>query len=319
MEFRIKQFHLLENKNPNLPLLSTQWDAFINDFLAITTCQYEIESQKKQVLVCAQPKSASTFISMALERILGLRLFNYSETIPLDAAVQQIHPGLTSTMKAITPNHILDFTRILTLSAMNIDTACHTHTIANIQSLWHISQVKNFALIVTTRNVPDALISFRDHIVRDFKNGVTPVGARYQFGDIIWRFRTESALERFMQGTLEYQMDVMIDLYAPWMFDFLVSWEVARRDKLFDIFFMPYEELVSDDANLIARAASFLGRHVDEGQVLHGLQQVQGGRNFRFNVGKIGRGKKAMTATQVERMERLASYHGEDEILQKYL
>lgn len=144
--------------------------------------------------------------------------------------------------------------------------------------------------MVLLRDIPDALVSRRDMLLRDrwCANLIAPL-----------------ARERFFALDRERQLDVVLDLFAPDFLGFSLGW-LALRGSDFRPVFARYEDLVADEVGFVLRIAAELELPCDAGRVREVAQEIRAEGGINFSTGEIGRGRKEFSPAQFERLARLA-------------
>lgn len=155
---------------------------------------------------------------------------------------------------------------------------------------------KHLTPLVTTRNLPDALISLVDH---------------FQV--------TDNARENFLLPTnfnelpLSRRIDYVIHFYGPWYLKFFKSW--IRYDRFHDVW-LRYEELARSNLHYLEKISSALNLAVSDNALYASAQAGQIIGNKRFNKGVSGRGQELMSPDQLALLRMLidlaeipAKYH----------
>lgn len=140
--------------------------------------------------------------------------------------------------------------------------------------------------IVLTRNVFDAIVSFRDHVVADFQE--TAIFNRPpHFADL----------------DPEGQYDTIIDLVGPWYLGFVSEWQSAAIEKIF----VDYDDLIESPISVTATCLQFLDLTVSPPRLEAAVVDALAAGETRLNVGRKGRGDSALSEDQKTRIRRLAS------------
>lgn len=108
----------------------------------------------------------------------------------------------------------------------------------------------------------------------------------------------------------ETKIDLLIDNFVPWYFQFVASWTAVEKRKALEIMWLTYEELIADKPASVQRVLEFYGL----GAPLRGVQQKiketeSEKRKTRFNKGIAGRGVAALNERQKEKIRGFARYY----------
>ena len=114
------------------------------------------------------------------------------------------------------------------------------------------------------------------------------------------------ATARFLDGSLEIQIDVIIDLFAASYINFFTGWKLYENDDLISPIFVTYEEINLDEIGLVKRVANALDEKVSVDRILQITSNIKAQGGINFNKGIIGRGKKMINDRQIEQLRRLA-------------
>ena len=229
-----------------------------------------VDRTRTRVLIACMPKSGSTYMSQLLRHYLGLPhhylIWDYGKSeqeicwtklaavMKEDAFFVQQHVRATdSTLKA--------------LRLFNIHT------------------------IVMVRNLPDVVVSFRDHILNESPDN--PMA--YVDPDFVnWPERT--------------QYEFIIDMAIPWYLNFLGTWSKASHEPGISLLWLKYSDWIGDTAGTLKKIDAFCGlKHTDE-DAERAIAKAQG-ENIRLNVGRGGRGRELLDEEQLARIRRLMSYY----------
>jgi hypothetical protein len=146
-------------------------------------------------------------------------------------------------------------------------------------------------VVLQGRNLWDCIVSLRDHFLRE--SVATPVC----YVD-----------DSFRGLAPERQLDWVIDLAAPWYFNFYASWYAGRSAGEVDFLWIDYESLCRDVPGQLRRIADYLGVDRSDAEIESAIAR-SAGKPTRFNVGRTGRGQESLTADQKARIARLRSYY----------
>ncbi|MEL6766576.1 MAG: hypothetical protein AAFP17_05300 [Pseudomonadota bacterium] len=143
--------------------------------------------------------------------------------------------------------------------------------------------------VVSLRSIPDALVSYGEHLDR---HGAAPLDLRVAEAGFGAEWQALDPLAR---------RDWLVAHVAPWYVQFLAGWLAAREDG-WRVAFVRFEALKADPVNTAAGALEALDLPADRA----GLEAARGTRR-NFNRGVSGRGRQTFTPAQLERIEALAA------------
>lgn len=241
-----------------------------------TTCSRSVRWQSKLrralsrrahcLFVTALPKSASSYLTSLLAAATGY--IPYS--LVADHANEQD----------------LDLTRLVDSWSMNC--VSHHHTRVTPANLRLIAEF-GIKPVILTRNVFDCMVSLRDHLVRE--NQVTPlvsVGSDYP------------------DWPPERQLDLVVDLAAPWYFRFVAGWQTASVKALW----IDYNAVVDAPTEAAQRIFNFHDIAISEARIADAVQAVGkgGAATIRFNRGEKGRGCRLLSTAQQDRLRALGRH-----------
>lgn len=224
------------------------------------------------IVISAMPKSGSTFLSRAVSAASG-----YSHSFLAYAygnGEQELYlPSV--------------------IDAYGRGTVTQQHFRANPHNL-EILETYGIRPIVLTRNVFDALVSARDHLVKENLDNLPGLQAPRNFRAL--------APER--------QLDFVIDLFAPWYLSFYVSWFRAEAAGV-PFLWMTYEDAIVDWPGAVGRVLEFGGRPASPEDVTRAVAGMASAplQHTRLNHGTAGRGAFLLSAAQRERILRMTRYY----------
>ncbi|MEP6703370.1 MAG: sulfotransferase domain-containing protein [Acidobacteriota bacterium] len=202
--------------------------------------------------------------------------------------------GLTGYRDAFMVNSASQFEQELYLPTLRktapLDTVTQQHCRAsdvNIQMM----QAFGIKPVVLVRNIFDSVIS-----LLDFYNGGASSNSYFR--------------EDYPSLDAVTKLDLIIDNFVPWYFQFAASWSLAEKQKTLEVLWLSYEDLVADKSGSIQKVLRFYGL----GAPLKGIEksieetELKKGKT-RFNKGVAGRGKTGLSDKQKERIVRLARYY----------
>ncbi|HEY1630739.1 MAG TPA: hypothetical protein VGF56_05455 [Rhizomicrobium sp.] len=104
--------------------------------------------------------------------------------------------------------------------------------------------------------------------------------------------------------------DFLIDVVAPWYVGYFATWADAAHHAPDDVRVLRYAQLLADPAAVLQTAL----RHADLPRGRAACQAAldiawRDRDTLRFNQGRAGRGTEYFSTAQLQRLERLLSYH----------
>ncbi len=225
------------------------------------------------LLVAAQMKSGSSFVTTVLGHLTGSPWFNFAP----------FPTGRGGTLNIDLHTLLQNRTRRLIL---------HQHTLGTIMTVQMV-QAFSIPTVVMIRDLADALLSLAEYI----ENGY---GALEMFGDMAAWPRAR-------------RLDAVIDRFGPWMIEHYVSWALAARENRVAPLFLTYDTLVADKTGAIHQIIRHFGLEASEDKIAAVVAQVDQDRaGTRFNKGQTGRGCTALSSPQRARLERMISHYPPD-------
>lgn len=259
-----------------MDILPVQQERFLKTVVSGVVA-YRSTSSHTHVLICAQPKSAGLYLT----QLLALSLDYSNHKIGFNKYGGDLYyPQMLSA----------------TFSGQNTISHCHS---APTPSVCQMIKMLRLRPLVLTRNLLDALVSRRDMLIRD---------------EWTKEMLSAEAVDRFLSGTNEYQMDVVIDLFASEYINFFMSW--VQYGRLFDVptIFCRYNELITDEWTLVSRVAGELGETVSEKKVRDVSSSIKAVGGINLSTGTEGRGQALLSERQISLIREKARIHGcEDE------
>jgi len=236
-------------------------DAFWES-VTMGTIDFPVKTPYANILLCAQPKSASLYIVQLLSFCLGFR--NYQ--IGFDKGGGLIY-----------------YPRLLAAKFTGENTISHCHAEPTLAVLKMIKTL-DLKPIILTRNLLDALVSRRDMLLRDKR---------------AYNILSKHAVNDFVAGSHEYQMDVIIDLFASTYMNFFAGWEQYRDEPALCPIYMTYQELIDDEVGLVQRVAAELHIPLSRSTIEDVSLKISNAGGINFSTGVVGRGKDAFTKQQI--------------------
>ena len=149
------------------------------------------------------------------------------------------------------------------------------------KTLMRFCEAFSIKIVVLRRNIDDAMVSLRDHVLDE--SPVMPM------------FFTKS--DWFAQFSGSKKLDFLIAHAAPWYVAFDVGWSVMTAAAPQQIMRLSYEQLNENSADCVARILEFSGIS-NPTETLQESGVIPSTENTRFNVGKVGRGAEILSKVQ---------------------
>jgi hypothetical protein len=157
------------------------------------------------------------------------------------------------------------------------DTVTQIHLFATRPNTRMLSEL-GITPVVVVRNLADALISLRDHILRE--DYVVPMA---------------QVPASFRKWSQDDQLWFMARMVAPWYLNFFASWQRASADL--NVLWITYNEVVSDTHETICRVLRHNGIDPDHDRIQRAIESIDL-QSVRFNVGVSGRGAQLFSKEQ---------------------
>lgn len=218
--------------------------------------------RRPHILVACMPKSASTYLTSVLANIDGLK--RTSITLSMMQREQEIDP--------------------IRAAMRSLDGYVAQHHVRYSEDTDELMRVFTITPIVLVRDLPDVVISLRDHI----------------------RKRPEMSLAWFTKdhaqlSNLELE-NAIVSLAMPWYINFYVSWHSCPR-----ALWVTYADATERTAEAVKAICSHARIPVSDSVV--GDAIAEAGKQFtRLNVGKSGRGS-SLTQEAMDNLHRLCSFY----------
>lgn len=237
----------------------------------VLTIRKLLGRKRHSIVLAAMPKSGSTFLSRTLQQITGFPDHYLAQTYK--NIEQELH----------VPSLIDGYAR---------DTVTQQHFKANEPN---IELMGKFGIrpTIVYRNIPDVLVSMRDHLNNEALDNMPNLYPPSNFRDL----------------SDADQLEFLVQHAAPWLVAFFVSWERYRESRREQSLCLQYENCRKDWAEALQKILEFYGVPIREELVRDKLQAIanNGGDKFRKNVGVEGRGKSAFDESQLQRIRQLAA------------
>ncbi len=251
-----------------------------------------LETGAKSVLVCAAPKSASTFLVQAMAAAFDLAIASYSH-VRVDA-----HGNET----------LLD--QELSYSSILFRKFAIGHSISQLHvtaSKRNLEIIRNLGVkcIVTQRNLFDTAVSLRDNFVNTTSaDSVLKTNNLYAPGHgVFFRMPPFNERRKARLGSEAEQYDFIIDYLMPWYFQFYGTWMWAERQGDVSIVRIDFNDLTTDPKAVLKQLSGFIGIDIDLMAIDEQIGKIRSNkRTSNFNIGECGRGKKLLSVSQQNRV-----------------
>lgn len=225
----------------------------------------------RMVFFAAMPKSGGSFMTYKLSEYLGWTR---------EQAAERRGCG----EKDIAPHRMLDL--------LQRNVVIHQHVLGTEGNAHYIFKYANL-IVFQTRNIYETLLSFRRHLLGE---------------SLYWQFMTFGPSFRTLSPG--HQLDQIVDLVAPWMLNFYVSWAGYLKNPPpgARLLHLDYQEVATSESGALRRIIREVEGSCDEERLRMTLEQ------------KIGIYRKKendwiepveFTEAQLARIRRLASYFPE--------
>ncbi len=225
--------------------------------------------RNEYILLACMPKSGSTFLLSVLHEVTGFR--DGTLCYAYDRSDQDLYlPKL--------------------VAFVTTDVIVRQHIRANKPNL---ELLKCFSIrpVVVVRNLFDTIISLYDH----YRNE-SPISPGIL------------AADHFAELDDETQLDMLVDLMAPWYIGFYVSWYQAKERQEIEMFWTTYEEIIADKPRMVRKVLDFYNINRTDEQIEAAMEAVSQKRT-RFNKGITGRGEMGLTESQKARIVNFTRYY----------
>ena len=251
-----------------------------------------------RVLVACMPKSGSTFLATALSCLPGFRRVNITP-MPMRRREQEIdllrllqEEELTQRLRESNRSTgIRGLFKRLTSNVSSPESIARArgwvaqHHVRYSLTTKYIIEDYQIVPVVLVRNIFDALVSLRDHLMND----AVDMSMAY--------FSTQ------MRSWSDEEMaDYLIDMVVPWYINFYVSWQdFPQRLQL------TYEQVRSDTAGCLEEIVSVARLNMSIQDIELAIEEAMN-KPIRLNKGVSGRGA-SFTDEHRQRAARYAAYY----------
>lgn len=149
--------------------------------------------------------------------------------------------------------------------------------------------------VVLVRNIPDSVVSVRDHLLSEGLERMPGIHAP----------------EGFSQFARTEQYDCIIDLLIPWYITFYVSWKYAECHHSIDLMWIDFNEVTGNTAHTVRRIGEFYGMEFEDRDIEAAIDRVRAypRSDNRLNKGVRGRGREELSLAQLERINRYTEHY----------
>jgi hypothetical protein len=248
--------------------------------------------------VFGAPKSGSTFLWVALAKLLNAERVQFPLTTPEDAGDPL--------------NFEPDAVRMYLRSREPRGLVWRSH---NLASRYVLDLVDRFHVkpIVTVRGVLDSLVSLREEYLRQWShpNIFAAIRDKGSYEGVPGTIPFP-IVDRFVNASAEEQMDMTIDLACAWYSRFVLSWVNVQGAHL-----IRFEDMIEDEADAVRSIMMNLMRDYPREEIAELVASLKADHaEANINVGVVGRGRKTMTAKQIARVEAITRAMGGDALLE---
>lgn len=154
-----------------------------------------------------------------------------------------------------------------------------------------IMQAFEIRPVVLVRNVFDAVVS-----LLDFYNGGAYANSYFR--------------EDYSGLDPQTKVDLIIDNFVPWYFQFVVSWEMAQKQERLDMCWLNYEDMIADKTGTVLKILNFYGLTASEKDINETITRIESQKEkTRFNRGVSGRGAEGLSRYDKDRITNHAKYY----------
>lgn len=227
--------------------------------------------QKDSIFISCFPKTASTFLR---------------EVFALGAEMRIAEDGVTGFWheQDLYEPFILDHRQKRHISRLHMRA-----TEVNIE----LMQKYDIRPVVLVRNLYDTMVSLWNHSNNEshyFPHALLP--------------------EHYTELSDDEQLDMLVDLSTPWFLGYFYSWKKAESDGHIAPYWLTFEEFISNKTDTVLAICEAFDVSVNPENVRKAVEELdRRKREFRFNKGKKGRGKKTLSQKQIDRIQSLAAHY----------
>jgi hypothetical protein len=240
--------------------------------------------REARLLVACMPKSGSTFLSTVVASLPGMRrelLVNGYDRREQELCVQKLAEAKERTESLRARWRDKQSTAPLPRGFVS------QHHVRYSQPTAKLLAAYNLKPVVLVRNIFDAFVSLRDHIVND-----SPIAPMAYCSEEMRGWPTDKLNE------------FIADMLMPWYINFYVCWQQCE-----DKYPVTYEQLLADPAGKLREIAAFGRFAITDDDISNALARAEGA-NTKKNKGISGRGAELADSVK-DRIRRYAAYYSE--------
>ncbi|RLA80836.1 MAG: hypothetical protein DRG78_10210 [Epsilonproteobacteria bacterium] len=169
---------------------------------------------------------------------------------------------------------------------------CHQHVRASQYTIDFI-ELYDIKVILQIRNIFDTVLSIRDHFLNE--GFIAPMG----YAD-----------NSFLKLSQDKQLDMIIDLWIPWYFNFYTTWfEYIKNTNNKNIFIIEYEKMKSNVHSEVDTILQNLSVNYTQDELDNAINKTSSDKKkTRKNKAIIGRGE-SLSEQQRDRIYKFAGYY----------
>ena len=223
------------------------------------------------IFLATMPKSASTFLHRALVQLTGF------ESAYFASAYYNIEQELYRP-------YLIDY----------FDVPCVTqqHTRPN---RINIDLFREFGIrpIVLVRDIPDVLVSMRDHILNERPDNLPGLHVPAEFESL----------------NAKRQLEFVVAGMGPWLISFYAAWDEVRRSGELETHWLHFRDVVADWPAALKVVTDFHGIHHSDAECQAAVESLRKREQsqLRINKGVSGRGTDEISAASIAELERYAA------------
>lgn len=229
-----------------------------------------VSTGRDYIFLAAMPKSASTFLHRALVELTGFQ-------------------------SAYLASHYRNIEQELYLPSLidnyDIATVTQQHTRANHINL---NLMKQFRIrpVVLVRNVPDVIVSIRDHLLAERMDNLPGLYVP----------------DNFRELSKQVQLDFVTSHAGPWLISFYASWVRAQDVTKIGILWLHYEQITGDWTVTLRRVLDFFSIEKSDLEIERALREILQRKKSQLRINKAvsDRGKRELSDEQRQRLLELS-------------
>ena len=185
-----------------------------------------------------------------------------------------------------------DLTQLVARAALHGDIISPNQHCRYNANTYRCVTAADIKVVLLTRNLADSLVSLRDHIRRGvFTWPMTHIN------EVQWRGLGESK-----------QLDFIVDLAAPWYFNFYAGWFNSPLIETERVFRVAYEDLLADTPGKLAELYAYLSVNSPARSPRRAVAAAET-VDTRKNLARVGRGALLLSDAQQKRLRDFSQYY----------